>query len=197
MLFRSNVNHTDYGEGQDAMPPSPNSHWSRATSFKDKLMGEIPSAFSQAFNLVDSMEDESDSDEGKVEALREGLVAVTFSKDFKRQIRKPWGCAFIVKVFGRSMGFTFLHNRLLSLWKPARRLECVDLGHGFFLTWFSLREDYDPILKKGPWFIGEHFLSIRPWEPDFRPTTTNVSSIAVWIRLNELPVEYYNEEALV
>jgi len=49
-------------------------------------MGEIPGAFSQAFNLVDSMEDESDSDEREVEALREGLAAVSFSKDFKRQI---------------------------------------------------------------------------------------------------------------
>nr|POE57114.1 hypothetical protein CFP56_02138 [Quercus suber] len=84
-----NVNHTDYGEGQDAMPSSPNHSygpWSRATSFKDKLIGEIPGAFSQAFNLVDSMEDDSDSDEGEVEALREGLAAVKFSKDFKRQI---------------------------------------------------------------------------------------------------------------
>ncbi|XP_050263849.1 uncharacterized protein LOC126708070 [Quercus robur] len=140
------------------MPLSPNhsfSPWNWATSFKDKLMGEIPGAFSQAFKLVDNMEDESDSEEGEVEAL------------------------------------------LLSLWKPVGRLECVDLGHGFFLTRFSLREDYDAILKKGPWFIGEHFLSIRPWELDFRPATANVSSIAVWIRLNELPIEYYNEEALV
>ena len=58
-----NINHTDYGEGQDAMPPSPNlsySPWSRANSFKDRLMGEIPGAFSRAFKLVDSMEDESD-----------------------------------------------------------------------------------------------------------------------------------------
>ena len=71
------------------------------------------------------------------------------------------------------------------------------MRHGFFLTRFSLREYYDSILKKRPWFIGEHFLSIRPWEPDFRPATTNVSFVAIWIRLNELPIEYYNEEALV
>ena len=122
---------------------------------------------------------------------------VKFSKDFKRQIRRPWERALIVKVFGRSVGFTFLHNRLLSLWKPTGRLECVDLGRGFFLTRFSLKEDYDSILKKWPWFIGEHFLSIRLWEPDFRSTTANVSFVAVWIRLNELPIEYYYKEALV
>ena len=49
---------------------------------------------------------------------------------------------------------------------------------------------------KGPWFIVGHFLSIRPWEPDFRPAMANISSMAVWIRLNELPIKYYNAEAL-
>ena len=81
----------------------------------------------------------------------------------------------------------------------------MDLSHGFFLTGFSLREDYeailkkdyDAILKRGPWFIGDHFLSIRPWEPDFSPATANVASVAVWIRLNELSIEYYHAKALL
>ena len=114
-LARSNkkvkdVNLSGFREGQDSMPSSL-SHcygpWKRAKSFKDKLIGEIPGAFSQAFNLVDRMEDESDSDEGEVNTLREGLAAVKFSKDFKRQIRKPWERALIVKVFVRFVGFTF------------------------------------------------------------------------------------------
>lgn len=73
-----------------------------------------------------------DSDE-EVEVLREGLAAVRFSKDFKQQIQKAWGRALIVKVFGHSVGFNFLHSKLLSLWKPARRLDYVALGYGFFL----------------------------------------------------------------
>ena len=44
----------------------------------------------------------------EVEALREGLVAMRFSKDFKHQIRSPWTEALIVKVYGRSVGFSFL-----------------------------------------------------------------------------------------
>ena len=51
-------------------------------------------------------------------------------------------------------------------------------------------------MRKGPWFIGDHFLSIKPWEPDFKLALASVSSIAVWVRLNELPIEYYNAEAL-
>ena len=59
-----------------------------------------------------------------------------------------------------------------------------------------LKEDYEYILRKGPWFIGEHFLSIRLWEPNFRPAMTNISLVAVWIRLNKLPIKYYNAKAL-
>ncbi|KAK9984346.1 hypothetical protein SO802_033871 [Lithocarpus litseifolius] len=118
------------------------------------------------------MDDDEDSDE-EVEVLREGLAAVKFSKEFKQHIRTPWSKALIVKVFGRTVGFSFLHSRLLSMWKPAGRLDCVGLGHGFFLVRLSPKEDYENILRKGPWFI------------------------AVWIRLNELPIEYYNVEALL
>ena len=102
-----------------------------------------------------------------------------------------------MKVYGRAVGLSFLQNRLLSMWKPAGRLDCVDLEQGFFLTRFYLKEDYEATLRRGPWFIGEHFLSIRPWEPNFRPETANVTSVAVWIRLNALPIEYYNSEALL
>ena len=62
-----------------------------------------------------------------------------------------------MKVYGRSVTLSFLHNRLLFMWKPAGRLDCVDLGYVFFLTQFYLRDDYEAKLKKGPWFIGEHF----------------------------------------
>ena len=101
-----------------------------------------------------------------------------------------------MKVYVRSAGFNFIHNKLLAIWKLIGRLDCVGLGHGFFLTRLSLKEDYENILRKGPWFIGEHFLSIRLWEPNFHLMTANVSLVAVWIRLNELPIEYYNGKAL-
>ena len=99
------------------------------------------------------MEDDLVSYE-EVENLCEGLVAVKFSKDFKHQIQSPWTRALIVKVFGRSVGFNYIHNKLLALWKPVGRLDCIPLGQGFFLTCLSLKEDYEAILRKGPWFIG-------------------------------------------
>lgn len=91
-------------------------------SFKEKLVGDIPSAYTQAFSFGDLMEDDVDSDK-EVEALKQGFVDVKFSKDFKQKIRRPWAKAFIVKVYGRAMGFYFLQEKLLAMWKPAGRLD--------------------------------------------------------------------------
>nr|POE74267.1 hypothetical protein CFP56_52002 [Quercus suber] len=130
-----------------------NGVWNQTRLFKDRLVGEVLGAYTQAFSLGDHMEDDLESNE-EVEALREGLVAVRFSKDFKHQIWSPWTRALIVKVVGWSVGISYIQNKLLSLWKLARRLDCVPLGQGFFLTRLSLKEDYEAILRKGPWFIG-------------------------------------------
>ena len=83
------------------------------------------------------------------------------------------------------------------MWKTYGNFSCVDLGEGFFLIRFDSRNSFEEVLKGGPWFIGEHFLSLRPWSPNFRASEASVSSIAAWVRLPELPVEYYHKEALL
>ena len=158
-------------------------------------MGAIPCAFSQAFLFSDHMEAESDSDD-EISKLWEGIAMVKISRKDKQRIKAPWAKALIVKVYGRSVSYGFIQAHLQSLWKPVGSLDCVDLGKEFYLVRFSLEEDHAVVLGKGPWFIRENFLSIRPWEPNFKPSSTSVTSIAVWIRLNELPIEYYEAQNL-
>ncbi|XP_030922973.1 uncharacterized protein LOC115949842 [Quercus lobata] len=139
----------------------------------------------------------TDMESDKVRELREGLIAAKVSQGLKQRIRAPWSKALIVKVYGRTVGYNFIHAKILSLWNPVGRIDCTDLGKDFFLVRFSIKEDLDAVLKNRSWFLGENFLSIRPWEPNFKPATMMVSSVAVWVRLNELPIEYYDFEALL
>lgn len=44
--------------------------------------------------------------------------------------------------------------------------------------------------------IMDHYLAINRWRPDFRPSREVILSAAVWVRLSELPLEYYDEEIL-
>ncbi|XP_075665616.1 uncharacterized protein LOC142635319 [Castanea sativa] len=84
----------------------------------------------------------------------------------------------------------------MDLWKSIGKVDMIDLGRDFFLLRFSVDEDIEMVLKKGPWFVGGHFLSIRRWEANFKPLEALVLSVAVWVRLNELPIEYYDATVL-
>lgn len=131
-------------------------------SYRDKLIGEIPGAYCQAFEFNNVHMDEDLMYDDDVEELAEGLAAVRLTKARKAHIRSQWVSTIIVKVFGRTVGFHFLQTKHLSLWKPGGRMDLVDLRRDFFLIRFGLKEDIDRVIAGGPWFIGEHFLSIRP-----------------------------------
>ena len=72
----------------------------------------------------------------------------------------------------------------------------MTLGKCFFLICFSCSDDFDNVLLGGPWFIGEHFLAIKPWEPYFKAFEAKLTSMAVWVRLPELPIEFYDASVL-
>ena len=203
-LARSNkkvkdVHHANFNEDQGQSSAAlflENGQGSSSTFFKDKLLGDISGAYRQAFDFIEQMEYDTEK-ESPISVLREGMAAINLSLEVMRQIRAPWLRALIVKVYGRAVGYNFLLSGIISLWKPTGKIDCVDLGNEFFLVMFSGKEDYNAVLEKGPWFIGEHFLSIKPWGPNFRPTLANITSEAVWIRFNELTIEYYNSKALL
>ena len=167
----------------------------KVRSYRDKLVGSIPGAYEQAFGFASGMDEEVYSNDEDDE-LCEGMVSLKLSKEEKSRIRAPWGNAIFVKVFGRSLGYTFLAERLRSMWKPVGRMDCVNVGHDFFLIKFELKSDLDDVIKGGPWFVGQQFLAIRLWELEFKASLASCSSVAVWVRLPELPIEFYEPTIL-
>nr|POE70182.1 hypothetical protein CFP56_61084 [Quercus suber] len=167
----------------------------KLVSYKDSLVGDIPRAYEQAFKFDKDWEEEYESDT-ELEPLLEGMAEVKLFKETKAHIKVPWSKVLIVKVYGRSVGFNSLTFKINALWKPKAKMDCVNLGRDFFLIKFSSNEDYDHVLHEGPWFIGEHFLAIMPWEPYFKASKAKLSSVAVWVRIPELLIEFYDASVL-
>ncbi|KAI6707547.1 hypothetical protein NL676_010509 [Syzygium grande] len=55
-------------------------------------------------------------------------------------------------------------------------------------------EDLNRVFKDGPWFIDGRFLSLQPQDPKFCPSKAAMSSVAVWIRILELGVQFSDME---
>nr|POF09398.1 hypothetical protein CFP56_42430 [Quercus suber] len=143
-------------------------------SYKEKLIGDIPGAFEQAFNFENVMETEVEFDIEEEEELLPGEVVVKLSGDRKAKIRVAWNNGLIVKVFGRTVGYHYLVSKLTSMWKPTGKMDCIALGQDFFLIRFTLNDDHSKVLRIGPWFVGGYYLSIQRWEPNFIPSEANL-----------------------
>ena len=108
----------------------------------------------------------------------------------------PWKTSIILKLMGKQLGYHALQTRLASIWCPSGNMVLIDIGYGYFIMKFDILKDYHHALMDGPWFVGDQYLYVQAWEVDFHFGTTKVTSTAVWIRLEQLPTEYYHQEFL-
>lgn len=53
-------------------------------------------------------------------------------------------------------------------------------------------EDLQYAIEEGPWIIYVHYLTVRRWFPEFKPSETTIDSTAVWVRFPGLSIQYYN-----
>ena len=91
----------------------------------------------------------------------DNFLVILLSSEEKQRTRALWRSALIVEPFGRSIGFKYLDFKIRAIWKPKGDIQCIDLGLDYFLIRFKLQEDYWKVINKGPWFIGQQFLSVR------------------------------------
>jgi hypothetical protein len=75
-------------------------------------------------------------------------------------------------------------------------INIIDLGNDYYLVAFTHEEDKNAAMSDGPWFIYDHYLTVREWSPNFHPASDTIKSVAVWIRVSGLPIEYYDTKVL-
>ncbi|KAA8520195.1 hypothetical protein F0562_014451 [Nyssa sinensis] len=124
------------------------------------------------------------------------LPVVNLSSTQKAQLSAPYKHSLFAKVLGKRVGDQKLQTHLRRLWSPEGELVIVPLENDFFSLRFSLPSDYNKVLEGAPWLIDDHYITLRPWIPNFKPSEAIIGQTAVWIRLPGLPIEYYVKEML-
>ncbi|KAK2640988.1 hypothetical protein Ddye_022751 [Dipteronia dyeriana] len=56
----------------------------------------------------------------------------------------------------------------------------MDLGDGFFVARFQIKEDLDYVLTNNPWVIMKQYLVVQRWRPNFMPGEDYIQSMHVW-----------------
>lgn len=121
------------------------------------------------------------SDEVLEDPTPENFIPLSSSN--KSRLYSPWTYSIIVKVFGRKVGHLSLKQKLQAMWKPTETLSLIDLGNDFFLIKYQNEENMNKALHEGPWFVLNHLLLVRCWEPQFVASTPQLTYTVIWTRL--------------
>ncbi|XP_061366137.1 uncharacterized protein LOC133309395 [Gastrolobium bilobum] len=127
-----------------------------------------------------------------VEEEDDGKTHFSCTHKARRWMYIVWEKALIVKLLGRTTGVTFMKKKIESFWARKGRVNIIDIGNEFYVEQFSNGVDMDFALNEGPWVLG-NYLSLRKWVQAFRPNAEGISKIASWIRLPDIPLEFYDE----
>ncbi|KAM3382089.1 hypothetical protein P3S68_007662 [Capsicum galapagoense] len=124
--------------------------------------------------------------------LNYNLASISLTSEDKDKIYKPWDFSLFIKLNGKKVAHNYLRTKLINLWRPTETLTLIDLGYDYFTVKFIKEENMITALHQGPWFVNGFYLSIRRWHPNFAPSEARETFTALWIRLPELPTEYYD-----
>lgn len=69
----------------------------------------------------------------------------------------------------------------------------TDVGHSYYVVRFNNFDDYEFVMTQGPWMIGESYLTIRKWEPNFVSDEAPIKKLVAWARI----LEYFDKHFLL
>lgn len=100
-------------------------------------------------------------------------------------------------VIGEFIGLRFNRNQIkdwvYSNWDS--KVVIKFMPKGFFTVIFT-DEVRNKILIQQNWFLEECPLYLQPWQPNFNPLPLVVYNHPIWIRLYNLPLDYWNDSCL-
>ncbi|CAN1149279.1 hypothetical protein LINPERHAP2_LOCUS16931, partial [Linum perenne] len=86
-----------------------------------------------------------------VSSISNDVRSLKLSKEFKEKLCQPWSNTVVIRLLGKSIGYSYLCNCLRSMWKPLGNMHMIDVDMDCFLVRFGADKDYLKALTGGPW----------------------------------------------
>lgn len=127
----------------------------------------------------------------------DGEPVITIGADVLDAMNGLWKRCMIVKVLGRHISIAAVQKKLRELWQPRGGMNVMDLPRQFFMIRFELEEEYLAALTGGPWRAFGSYLMVQAWSPEFDPLRNEIVTTPVWVRLANIPVNFYHKSILM
>ncbi|KAI9102350.1 hypothetical protein K1719_023552 [Acacia pycnantha] len=170
---------------------------------KHSVEDDIVQGWRDYFNQMNAKDsqctsEESDEEDSSMLRRMEGKPGkLNFTAEEYTTLCLPWMNSLIIKVLGANFPTYIIRDRINRMWRPKDPLKLIPLSNGYYIVSFSNKEDREYAFLEGPWMIEDHYLIVQRWRPNFSPWKVDFQChIAAWVRLPDVPLEFYNVESL-
>ncbi|GLJ37894.1 hypothetical protein SUGI_0770950 [Cryptomeria japonica] len=102
--------------------------------------------------------------------------------------------AIICRFIGSQMDYRKIEGWIDAAWNMPHITKFMP--RGFFVVIFATEEERLKVLEGGLWKMEDKPLYLQRWHKNFYPWKIDPYNKPMWIRLNNLPLEYWTEEVL-
>ncbi|GAV90948.1 DUF4283 domain-containing protein [Cephalotus follicularis] len=109
---------------------------------------------------------------------------------------KEWEHVLVGFFVGKKILFRSLQSVLNKKWSAVGKFSIHTAENGIFIFKCESELVRNWILDNGPWDVWGVHLALRLWERDLPPIRSGFTKIPVWVRLMNIPMEYWTPKGL-
>lgn len=109
---------------------------------------------------------------------------------------EKWESCLVGYFLDKKLPFNYIRNSASNQWNNMGLKEVLANGDGFMFFMFDNVDSCERVLEGGPWYMGNQLLLLKRWKRMMKLTKEYVSQIPVWVKLFNVPMEYWDFEGL-
>lgn len=77
---------------------------------------------------------------------------------------------------------------IAKAWGEPEGLKVVDMGPNIFMFTFKDKKEPQEVLRRGPWYIMNHLISLQYWILEVSAYEVDYSGVSFWVQLHGMPL---------
>jgi hypothetical protein len=126
----------------------------------------------------------------------DGKVVVKPPKEAMEEGILKWSPSLVGQFLDKPLPYYIVKRFVDNLWAQYGKVEVFLLENGLYLFRFRDEKTRDEVMEAKLWNIANKPLILRKWTPGMQLLKLSLSNVPVWIKLHNLPIEFWNNTCL-
>jgi hypothetical protein len=126
----------------------------------------------------------------------EGKVVVKPPKVAIEEGILKWSPSLVGQFLEKPLPYYIVKRTMDNLWANFGKVEVFLLKNGLYLFCFANERARDEVMEAKFWHIANKPLILRKWAPGMQLLKLSLSTIPIWVKQHNLPIEYWNSTCL-